>query len=54
MTRGKRTRINWKQIAIDLYESAGCGCCSDHEKRMAANSAYRVAVEAESRAGRKA
>lgn len=43
--RKKRVKINWKQIAIDLNESAGCGCCSNAEERYKAVKRFEEAVK---------
>ena len=46
------TEPNWKQIATDLYESAGCSCCADYEERRKAHEAYRKAIKAKPPANR--
>ena len=42
----KKKKVNWKQIAIDLYESAGCSCCADYDKYSEARTTYLKAIEA--------
>lgn len=41
----KRTKIDWKKIAVDLRKSVGCGCCADYDERYRAIKRFDEAME---------